>query len=83
MVIFMFLSQATYKRIEQLCDSHNISSINKLCNDAGVSQSTVYDLTDGTTKNPGSLLILRLCRTLKITLSEFYDSELFQNLEDD
>ena len=41
----MFLSQATYKRIEQLCDSHNIRSINKLCNDAGVSQSTVYDLT--------------------------------------
>jgi len=79
----MFLSQATYKRIEQLCNSHNFRSINKLCNDAGVSQSTVYNLTDGSTKNPGSLLILQICRTLNITLSEFYNSELFSELDDD
>lgn len=79
----MFLSQATYKRIEQLCLEKNFRSINNLCNEAGVAQSTVYNLTDGSTHNPSSLLILRLCRTLNITLSEFYSSELFLELEDD
>ena len=79
----MYLSEATYQRIQQLCDQKQIRSINKLCNDAGVSQSTVYNLTDGTTTNPGSLLILRLCRVLNISLTEFYDSPLFLNLDDD
>lgn len=83
MVIYMFLSEATYKRIEQLCDLNNIRSINKLCYDSGVSQSTVYNLINGSTENPGSLMILRLCRTFNITLNEFYDSPLFLNLEDD
>ena len=83
MVIWMYLNKATYERIEQLRNQYKIRSINKLCNDAGVQQSTVYNLIDGTTENPGSLLVLRICRELNISLKEFYDSPLFDNLEDD
>lgn len=79
----MYLNKATYQRIQQLCDQKQFRSMNHLCNEAGVSQSTVYNLADGTTENPGSLLVLRLCRVLNITLSEFYDSPLFLNLDND
>ena len=52
LVIKMYLNKATYERIEELCNLHKIRSVNNLCTKAGVSQSTVYNLIDGTTKNP-------------------------------
>lgn len=59
MVRFMYLTQATYKRIEQLCDEHKIKSINKLCNNAGVAQSTVFNLASGKTENPRFIIAIK------------------------
>lgn len=81
-VMIMTLTQATYKRIENLCDEYNLT-INGLCTLAGVAQSTVYNLASNKTTNPGSLLILRICRALKITLSDFYDDTIFLTLDDE
>lgn len=78
----MTLTQATYKRIEKLCDENNLS-INALCINAGVSQSTVTNLSSNRTKNPGSLLLLRICRYLNMNLSQFYDDPIFLSLDDD
>lgn len=78
----MTLTQATYKRIEKLCEQHHIS-INKLCTNAGIAQSTVCNLSSNRTLNPGSLLILRICRSFNITLSDFYNDSIFFNLDDE
>lgn len=78
----MTLTQATYKRIERICYENNLS-INGLCLKAGVAQSTVYNLASNRTINPSSLLILRICRSLNITLYDFYNDAIFFNLDDE
>jgi transcriptional regulator with XRE-family HTH domain len=76
----MSVSEAVIIRIRELCAQRNIT-INALCNLAGVTQSTVSDIVNGTTHNPGIVTIKKLCDGLDITLKEFFDSSLFTDLE--
>lgn len=76
----MNISQATIKRILELCDERNIT-VNALSNMSGVTQSTVNDIVNGTTYNAGIATIKKLCDGLEITVREFFDSELFTDLE--
>ncbi len=72
--------EAIVKRILELCREKNIT-INKLCSKAGATQSTVNDIVNGITKNPGAVTIKKLCDGLEISLREFYNTDLFDNLE--
>ena len=77
----MKLHEAVGKRILEYCNERNISP-NKLCTMSGVIQSTVNSIFSGRSKNPKLATIQFLCDGLGITLKEFFDSELFYNLED-
>ncbi len=77
----MDLQEATKKRILALCNEKDIT-INKLATLAGVRQSTVNNLIDGTSKTPTLLTVLRLCLGLDMQLKDFFDDEVFKDLDD-
>jgi transcriptional regulator with XRE-family HTH domain len=76
----MNISQAVIKRIEELCKEKNLT-INALSNISGVTQSTVNDIVKGTTYNAGIVTIKKLCDGLGISIRDFFNSDLFTNLE--
>ena len=78
--IFMTAKEAVAKRILQLCDERNIA-VNTLANISGVSPSTVYSMLNEKSQNPGVVSLQKLCDGLEISLRQFFDSELFDNLE--
>lgn len=67
-------------RIIKLCDEKNFS-INKLANESGVAPSSVKNILYGKSKNPGIVTLKILCDGFKISLTEFFDTEDFKNLE--
>lgn len=48
---------------------------------SGVTQSTVSDIVNGRTNNAGVATIQKLCDGLEISIREFFDSDLFDNLD--
>ena len=71
---------AVAMRIIELCNSRAIA-INTLANLSGVSPSTVYSMLNEKSQNPGVVSIKKLCDGLDITLREFFDSPIFDNIE--
>ena len=76
----MTVKEAVEKRIIQLCRERNIA-VNTLANISGVSPSTVYSMLNEKSLNPGVVSIKKLCDGLEISVREFFDSDLFDNLE--
>lgn len=74
------ISQAVSNRILELCNQRNIS-VNKLCTMSAVAQSTVNAIVNNKSKNIGIVTIKKLCDGLDITITEFFDTEYFKNLE--
>lgn len=77
----MKLYEAVGKRILEYCKDRNITP-NKLCTMSGVIQSTVNSIFSGRSQNPKLATIQFICEGLKITFKEFFDSPLFDNIED-
>lgn len=67
-------------RILQLCGERNIS-INKLANISALPPSSLKNILYGKSKNPTLLTIKMICDGLDITLAEFFDTDEFNNLE--
>ena len=76
----MNISQAVRERILQLCDQHGIT-VNRLCTISGVTQSTVNNIVNGRNRSTTVSTIKKLCDGLGITIEEFFQSELFSELE--
>ncbi|MBR1925900.1 MAG: helix-turn-helix transcriptional regulator [Clostridia bacterium] len=76
----MKLSEAVAKRIMEYCEERKITP-NKLCTMSGVIQSTVNSIFSGRSSNPKLGTIECLCEGLGITLKDFFDSPLFDNIE--
>ncbi|MBR6219303.1 MAG: helix-turn-helix transcriptional regulator [Clostridia bacterium] len=76
----MTIAQAVVKRIYELCDERNVT-INKISNISGITQSTVSDIVNGSTVNTGIATIKKLCDGFNISIREFFDSPLFDDLE--
>ena len=75
----MDISEAVRLRIYELCDERHIS-INKLSDMSGITQSTVQNITSG--RNSATVITLKkLCDGLDITIQDFFDSDLFRDLE--
>jgi transcriptional regulator with XRE-family HTH domain len=72
--------EAVAKRITDLCNERGIT-VNALANLAAVPPSTVKNIIYGVSKNPGIATIKMLCDGLDITLIEFFDNEIFLDLE--
>jgi transcriptional regulator with XRE-family HTH domain len=76
----MNAKEAVAKRIVELCNERHIA-INGLANISGVCPSTIYSMLNEKSLNPGVVSIQKLCDGLEITLREFFNSPLFENLE--
>ncbi len=71
---------AVKERIFELCDERNIS-INKLATICALPPSSVKNILYGKSLNPKLLTIKMICDGLEITLAEFFNTESFNNLE--
>lgn len=76
----MKIAQAISQRIINLCNINNIS-INKLAIMSGQTQSTVQSIISGKSKNSKILTIVRICDCLNITLEQFFNDNLFKDID--
>lgn len=76
----MRTKEAVSLRIIELCKEKNIAT-NALANLSGVAPSTVYSILNEKSQNPGVVSLKKLCDGIDITLREFFDSPIFDDLE--
>ena len=76
----MRIGEAVRQRIEELCQQQNLT-VNKLSNISGVTQSTVNNIVSGRNRSATISTIKKLCDGFGITIQEFFDSNLFSDLE--
>lgn len=76
----MNAKQAVAARIVELCKERGIV-VNALANSAGISPSTIYSILNTKSLNPGIVTLKQICDGMEITLREFFDSPIFDNLE--
>ncbi len=76
----MCIGEAVKERILELCREKNIS-INKLSTMSGVTQSTVNNIVSGRNRSATISIIKKLCDGLGITIEQFFDSDLFRDLD--
>ena len=74
------IGEAVRQRILELCDKYDIS-VNKLSNISGVTQSTVNNIVSGRNNSATVSTIKKLCDGLGITIEEFFNSEVFHELD--
>ncbi len=72
----MRFKEAVSRRILELCETYNYTP-NGLAEAACIPPTTLQDLINCKVNNPSSSVIYKICITLKISLKEFFDSELF------
>lgn len=76
----MNIAEAVKKRIEELCDERNLNFC-KLDNISGVPYTTVKSIIYGQSKNPSIATIKMLCDGFEISITDFFDTDTFRNLE--
>ena len=76
----MNIKEAVAKRILDLCAERNIA-VNALARVSGMPPSPVYSMLNEKSKNPGVVSIKKICDGLEISIRDFFDSELFDDLE--
>ena len=76
----MYLSDAMRKRIKELIEENN-SNGNKLALESGIDRSSVFRFLKGQYKSIKIETITLICQSLNISLKEFFDSELFKDVE--
>lgn len=78
----MQFKQAISNRIFELCNQYNYTP-NKLAELAAIPPSTFRALLSNKVDNPSTYIIYKVCKTLKISIKDFFDSELFEKEFDD
>ena len=76
----MNTKEAVAKRILELCSERNIA-VNTLANISGVPPSTIYSMLNQKSQNPGVVSIKKLCDGLDISIRQFFDSPIFDDIE--
>lgn len=76
----MRTKEALARRILHLCDQRGMT-VNALANIAGVTPSTIYSMLNEKSQNPGVISLKKLCDGWEITLREFFDDPIFDDLE--
>ena len=71
---------AVKNRLMVLCEERHMA-IHKLAIESAVPPSTIKNILYGKSVNPGIVTIKMLCDGLGITLSEFFDTQEFRELE--
>ena len=76
----MDTSTAVRQRILDLCRQRGIT-VNRLATISGVTQSTVNNIVSGLNHSATVATIKKLCDGLDITLRDFFDAAVFEDLE--
>ena len=76
----MTAKEAVAKRILDLCEERNLA-VNALASEAGISPSTIYSMLNEKSQNPGVVSIKKICDGLEISVRDFFDCDLFDDLE--
>ena len=76
----MNVKQAVVARFRELLAQRNMKP-NELANLSGVTPSTVYSMLDERRKELSINVIKKLCDGLEITLGEFFNAPIFDELE--
>ena len=72
--------EATRERIIELCKQKSIT-VNKLSTICGITQSTLNNIICGRNKSTTISTIKKICDGLEINIREFFNSRLFDSLE--
>ena len=67
-------------RLLKLCDEKGMS-VHKLAIESAVPPSTIKNILNGKSRNPGIVTLKMLCDGLGVTLTEFFNGSEFKNLE--
>ncbi len=76
----MDMYSAVKFRILELCGQKGMT-IYRLALESGVSQSTIKSILYGKSKNPGVVTLKMLCDGLNVSIIEFFNTDIFKNLE--
>lgn len=78
----MNINEATITRIRTLSKAQKLSMY-ELAYKTGMPPSTVKSIMNGKSRNPGIVNIKRMAEGLGLSIREFFDDDLFNNLEQD
>lgn len=78
----MNLNDAIVKRIVEICKERG-SNVCDIALKGGMSPSAIYDLIKGRTKCSKVITVKRFCEGADMTLSEFFDRDYFNSIEED
>lgn len=73
----MTIANRIKRRLLELCRQKGTNLI-RLGEESGVSRSTIDKLLMGETQRLNASTVRKLCDGLKISMAEFYDSEIFR-----
>lgn len=76
----MNAKEAVAKRIQILCANRNLT-VHALATLCGMESSTIYSMLNTKSQNPGVVSIQKICDGLEISMREFFDDPMFDNLE--
>ena len=76
----MNIGQAVRLRILDLCQKKGIT-VNKLSYICGITQSTLNNIVSGRNSTTTVSTIKKICDGLEISIQDFFDDELFTDLE--
>lgn len=76
----MTMWDCVVKRILELCAERGWT-VNRLCNECGMPPTTIKNILNGKSKNPGVVTIKKICDGLEMPFLEFFDTDYFRELE--
>ena len=76
----MNISQAISKRVMLLCYEKDMT-VYELSKRSGVPKNTIKDIISGRSKNPRIISIEKLANGFSMSISEFWNHELFTHLD--
>lgn len=76
----MLIKDAIVLRLQNICKERNIR-YNELATRSGVTPSTVYSLMDENRRDLSVITLKKLCDGLDMTVTEFFDDDIFKTLE--
>ena len=72
--------EAVKNRILSLCTEKHFT-IHKLATESGIAPSTIKNILYDKSQNPGIVTLKMICDGLGITLIDFFETEIFRELE--
>lgn len=77
----MNAKEAVAKRILELCEIYKTNP-HEIAHLSQISPSTIYSMLNEKSQNPGIVTLSHICNSLNISIKDFFDSPLFDELSD-